>query len=167
LLFTSCFEALKFKPKNKSYPIFTIAKNYTMKKYMLIAAALLVSITYACKESAKTEKQSQMQHVLAVHDEVMPKMGTIGKLIAQLEDKIKETDNPEVLIEARTALREANKAMMDWMKGFGDSFEGDEIMKGKALTEEKQKILDLEEKKVEALRDQINNSIKNAEEVLR
>jgi predicted transcriptional regulator len=104
---------------------------------------------------------------MAVHDEVMPKMGTIGKLIGQLEDKIKETDNPEVLIEARTALREANKAMMDWMKGFGDSFEGDEIMKGKALTEEKQKILDLEEKKVEALRDQINNSIKNAEEVLR
>jgi hypothetical protein len=40
-------------------------------------------------------------------------------------------------------------------------------MKGKALTEEKQKILDLEEKKVEALRDQINNSIKNAEEVLK
>jgi len=134
---------------------------------MLIAAALLVSITHACKESAKTEKQSQMQHVLAVHDEVMPKMGTIGKLIAQLEDKIKETDNPDALIEARTDLREANKAMMDWMKGFGDSFEGDEIMKGKVLTEEKQKILDLEEKKVEALRDQINNSIKNAEEVLR
>jgi predicted transcriptional regulator len=138
-----------------------------MKKYMLIATSLLLSLTYACKESAKTEKPSQMQHVIAVHDEVMPKMGTIGKLIGQLEDKIKQTDNPEALIEARTDLREANKAMMDWMKGFGDSFEGDEIMKGKALTEEKQKILDLEEKKVEALRDQINNSIKNAEEVLK
>jgi hypothetical protein len=138
-----------------------------MKKYMLIATSLLLSLTYACKESAKTEKPSQMQHVIAVHDEVMPKMGTIGKLIGQLEDKIKQTDNPEALIEARTDLREANKAMMDWMKGFGDSFEGDEIMKGKALPEEKQKILDLEEKKVEALRDQINNSIKNAEEVLK
>ncbi len=137
-----------------------------MKKYILIAAALLLGFTYSCKETPKDDTPTQMQHVMAVHDEVMPKMGTIGKLIGQLEEKINETETPEALIDARTDLREANKAMMDWMKGFGDSFDGDEIMKGKALTEEKQKILDEEEKKVEALKDQINSSIKNAEKLL-
>ncbi len=56
--------------------------------------------------------------------------------------------------------------MMDWMKGFGDSFDGEEFMKGKTPTEEKQKILDQQEKSVEALRDQMNSSIENAEKLL-
>ncbi|MDX1328353.1 MAG: hypothetical protein R3299_11675, partial [Arenibacter sp.] len=57
-------------------------------------------------------------------------------------------------------------SMMDWMKNFGERFDGDEIMKGKSLTEEKQQWLDEEEVKVKALRDQINTSIKNAEDLL-
>ncbi|MDP5231307.1 MAG: hypothetical protein NWQ38_13020 [Cellulophaga sp.] len=137
-----------------------------MKKYILIASALFITVLFSCKETPKTEAPTQMQHVIAVHDEVMPKMGTMGKLIAQLEEKINETETPEAYEKARKDLREANKAMMDWMKGFGDSFDGDEIMKGKALTEAKQKVLDEQEKAVEALRDQINSSIENAEKLL-
>lgn len=136
-----------------------------MKKYTLITLVLLALVTLSCKDEA-SEKPTQMQQVIAIHDEVMPKMGTIGKLIGQLEDKIEVAENPEPYRAARKDLREANKAMMDWMKGFGDSFDGDEIMNGKALTDEKQKVLDQQEISVKALRDQMNNSIATAEKLL-
>ena len=137
-----------------------------MKKYILIVSALFVTVLFSCKESTKAETPTQMQQVIAVHDEVMPKMGHIGKLIAQLEDKIEETDTPEAYMQARKDLREANIAMMDWMKTFGDSFDGEEIMKGKALSEEKQNVLNQQEAAVKVLRDQINTSIENAENLL-
>jgi hypothetical protein len=108
-----------------------------------------------------------MKGVMAIHDEVMPKMGTIGKLVSQLDEKITNDASSEDYVAAREDLKAAHKAMMDWMKGFGDRFDGDEILNGKALTEEKQKWLDEEEDKVKALRDQINSSIKKAEALLK
>tara|TARA_R110002051_G_scaffold281538_2_gene343168 strand:- start:4013 stop:4429 length:417 start_codon:yes stop_codon:yes gene_type:complete len=138
-----------------------------MKKYFLITSAFFNIFLFSCKETPKTEAPTQMQRVLAVHDEVMPKMGYMGQLIAQLDDKIEETDTPEAYMEAGEDLREANIAMNDWMKNFVDSFDPEETRKGKALTEEKQKLLNEEEKKVEALRDQINTSIENAENLLK
>ncbi|MDX1364592.1 hypothetical protein [Arenibacter latericius] len=108
-----------------------------------------------------------MKEVIAIHDEVMPKMGTIGSLISELDAKIEKSDSTESYTKARQDLKDAHKSMMDWMRNFGDRFDGDEIMKGKTLTEEKQKWLDEEEVKVNTLRDQINSSIKNAEELLK
>ena len=64
-------------------------------------------------------------------------------------------------------LQKANESMMDWMKGFGDRFTSDEILNGGELTEEKQMWLNEEEKKVIALREQINMSIENAEKLLK
>jgi hypothetical protein len=58
------------------------------------------------------------------------------------------------------------KYMMDWMKGFGNRFESDEILNGKELTEQKQIWLDEEEEKVKVLRKQINSSIENAQKIL-
>jgi len=52
------------------------------------------------------------------------------------------------------------------MKGFGNRFDSDEIMKGKALTEEKQKWLEEEDTKVKVLREHINSSIEKAENLL-
>lgn len=108
-----------------------------------------------------------MKQVMAIHDEVMPKMGTIGKLVSQLDEKITNDPASDSLADAREDLKAAHKAMMDWMKGFGERFDGDEILKGKALTPEKQKWLDEEEAKVKALRDQINTSISRAQELLK
>jgi len=98
-----------------------------MNKYFTLVFTLLLTLTFSCKEENKT---TQMQEVMAIHDEVMPKMGTI---------------------------------MMDWMKGFGDRFTGEEIMKGKPLSDEKKALLDEEEKKVKALRDLMNSSIEKAQ----
>ena len=145
--------------------IFNSYKLYPMTKNKLILIlSVLIAAVYSCKDQNK--ENSQMKSVMAVHDEVMPKMGTISKLVSQLDEKITNDSSSDNYAAAREDLKEAHKAMMDWMKGFGDRFDGDEILNGKALTEEKQKWLDEEEAKVKALKDQINSSIKQAEDLL-
>lgn len=136
---------------------------------LTITAIFVLFIATSCKNENKTltTEKSQMQEVLAVHDEVMPKMGTIGKLISRIDEKIKETDSTEALLSSSQDLKDSHKAMMDWMKDFGERFDSDEILKGKALTNEKQKYLDEEEAKIKALRDKMNSSIKNAEDLLK
>ncbi|HUH46952.1 MAG TPA: hypothetical protein VLZ54_07355 [Arenibacter sp.] len=134
-------------------------------KTLILVLSLFIITTYSCKD--KSEETTQMKAVLAIHDEVMPKMGALGTLMGKLDQKIEAGTNIDDLIAAREDLKSAHKAMMDWMKGFGDRFDSDEIMKGKALTEEKQKWLDEEETKVRALREHINSSIEKAENLLK
>jgi predicted nucleic acid-binding Zn-ribbon protein len=132
-----------------------------------LLAVLSLLVLQACKEKEKeTETLSQMKEVMAIHDEVMPKMGTIGKLVAELKPKVDSTETGIAYDKAMKDLQEAHKAMMDWMKGFGDRFTSDEILNGAALTAQKQEWLNEEEKKVKALKLQINTSIENAEKLL-
>ncbi|NKI26189.1 hypothetical protein HCG49_06415 [Arenibacter sp. 6A1] len=131
-----------------------------IKKSFLLFAMLLIAISFSCKEE---ESKTQMQNVIAVHDEVMPKMGTISQLISQLEERSME-DHTYML--AKKDLELAHKAMMDWMKGFSERFSPNEIMKGQELSEEKQQWLDEEEVKVNALKEQMNSSIEKAQQLL-
>ena len=56
-----------------------------MKKlFTLLTIAGLLSIT-SCKDSKKVDEPSRMEQVMDIHDEVMPKMGTLGKLVGQLK----------------------------------------------------------------------------------
>jgi len=130
----------------------------------MMAGVLLTS----CKEEKKESKTpSQMKQIMVIHDEVMPKMGDIGKLVAELKPKVDSTEIGRHSEKAMKDLQAAYKSMMDWMQGFGDRFDSDEIMNGKALTDQKQQWLDEEEKKVKALRKQIYSSIENAEVLLK
>lgn len=139
-----------------------------MKKVIFVCIALALGTVLSCKEQKKEEVEpTQMQHVMAIHDEVMPKMGTLGKLVAQLKSKVDTTANGEAYQQAMEDLQRANTSMMDWMADFGNRFDSDEIMNGKALSDEKQQWLDEEETKIKNVREQINNSIKRAEELLR
>lgn len=139
-----------------------------MKKTTVILFVGILGLTISCKEEKKEEaKPTQMQMVMDIHDEVMPKMGALGKLVGELNSKVDTTAMGLKYDEAKKDLQESHKAMMDWMQGFGTRFDSDEIMNGKALSEEKQGWLDEEETKVKALRDQINTSIENAEALLK
>ena len=136
-----------------------------MKKYYLILLSL--TVTLACKTEKKSpDEPSQMEQVMAIHDEVMPKMGKLGKLVAELKQKVDTTEQGQNYEAAMKDLQAAHESMMDWMKGFGERFDSDEILNGKALTSQKQEWLNEEEEKVKALRLQINSSIENAEELL-
>lgn len=137
-----------------------------MKNYVYLTI-LLLTLSFSCKEKEKeVEGSSQMEQVMAIHDEVMPKMSTLGKLVGELNTKIDTTEMGLKYEAAMKDLQAAHNSMMDWMKGFGDRFDSDEILNGKALSDEKQKWLDLEEVKVKDLKEQINSSIANAEALL-
>ena len=141
-----------------------------MKLNVILAALMLSLVLFGCKEGKKsngeTPEITQMEQVMAIHDEVMPEMSTIGKLVAELKPKADSTEMGMKYGRAMKDLQDAHKSMMDWMRGFGDRFDSDEILNGKELTDQKKLWLDEEEEKVKALRDQINNSIKQAQELL-
>lgn len=103
---------------------------------------------------------------MAIHDEVMPKMGTLGKLVGQLKPMADSLGMESVEFKAMKDLQEANRSMMDWMQGFGDRFDADEILNGKDLSDEKKKWLLEEEEKVKQVKENINSSIANAEKIL-
>lgn len=138
-----------------------------MKKYILILASLIFALSFSCKGEKKDSPESnQMGEVIAIHDEVMPKMGKIGSLVAQLRKKI---DSDQGGIEEKKAmedLQDANKSMMDWMQDFNKRFNHEEITNDKTLTEKKKQWLNEEEEKVKIVKEKINTSIANAEALL-
>ena len=140
-------------------------------KSKIILLGLVVSLSFlGCKEDKKSidvgAEITKMEEVMAIHDEVMPEMGTIGKLVAELKPKADSTEMGMKYGSAMKDLQDAHKSMMDWMRGFGDRFDSDEILNGKELTDQKKIWLDEEEEKVKALREQIYNSIEQARQLL-
>lgn len=133
-----------------------------MKKLLLVFATL--TLVFSCKEEKKGP--TPMEEVMAIHDEIMPKMGTIGKLASELEAKADTTEMGQKYKAAQMDLQQANMAMMDWMKGFGDKFTPQEIMKGKELTPEKEATLKEEEANIKAIADKVNGSIERAQKLL-
>ena len=140
-----------------------------MKSNIITGILFLAVLFTACKEEKKGEQasdNSKMEQVMAIHDEVMPRMSTIGKLVSELKPKADSTEMGRKYDAAMKDLQASHKAMMDWMQGFGERFDSDEILNGKELTDQKKIWLDEEEEKVKALKDQINGSIANAQELL-
>ncbi|WP_394748402.1 hypothetical protein [Spongiimicrobium salis] len=139
-----------------------------MKKSTLTIVCLLALFIFSCKEKKEAPvERTQMQQVMDIHDEVMPKMGILGNLAKKMQRKADTTALGLKYTAAQQDLEAAHTEMMDWMSGFGERFDSSEIMKGKALTDQKQQWLNDEEEKVKALREHINSSIKNAEALLK
>ena len=131
--------------------------------------ALILALNFlllGCKDQDKTTGLSQMEEVMSIHDEVMPKMSTLAKLVGELKSKADSTEQGLKYATAMEDLQDSHKAMMDWMQGFGSRFTSDEILNGAPLSEEKQEWLDEEEKKVIALKKQILESIEEAQGLL-
>ena len=127
--------------------------------YLLLV--LLAGVT--CKNAAEKEGPTQMQRVMAVHDEVMPEMKTIANLVGELQPKVDTTEQGIRYGKAVEDLQGAHRAMFTWMQEFGERFTPDEILNAAPLSEEKQNWLDEEEEKAMALKEQILESIKNAQ----
>ena len=140
-----------------------------MKKLLGILTVVVLITNISCKDEKKEAAKAsneQMKKVMAIHDEVMPKMSLMGNMVGEISNMEDSTEIGLQYKSARKDLQDAHKAMMDWMQGFGSRFDSDEILNGKELTEQKQIWLDEEEEKVKALREQINSSIENADKIL-
>ncbi len=145
-----------------------------MIKKIVLCSIVLISL-YACKTEEKKDTSSLMKEVMSVHDAVMPKMGTIGKLVKvlnQQKDSLLEVAATEEIVLKMDALskgvdslQNAHKKMMTWMKDFGSNFTAEEILKGKALSPEKQLILEQEAIKVSEMEASIIGSIQYAEQI--
>lgn len=133
---------------------------------ILLFTGILSGILFmaSCREAEK--EPSRMEQVMAIHDSVMPEMSTISKLVADLKPLADSTEQGQAYRKAMLDLQKAHTSMMDWMQGFGERFDHEEIMKGKALSPEKETWLAEEEVKVRAMQDQVMGSIRRARELL-
>ncbi|NNF20006.1 MAG: hypothetical protein HKN61_09525 [Flavobacteriaceae bacterium] len=137
-----------------------------LKTIQFLFIVLCISLS-GCKEQDKSEEKGQrMQKVMEIHDEAMPRMGELSKLVGEMKARVDSTERGQEYEEAMEELQEAYSGMMEWMQNFGDRFEPDEIINGKELSEEKQEWLLEEEENIKEVREQINSSINRARELL-
>ena len=108
-----------------------------------------------------------MERILAIHDEVMPEMGTISGLISQIEPMYAADSTKVSFAKATEQLKEANGAMMQWMMDFSEDFTTDEIMGKIEIDQAKQSDLDRYEDSANRLKNQMLSAIKNAENLLK
>lgn len=140
-----------------------------MKKYILIVVTLVMTLALGCKENKKTDvslEATQMKRVMALHDEVMPKMSGMSSLAGELSSKEDSTEMGLKYKKARRDLQEANTSMMDWMQSFSSRFDSEEIIEGKELSPTKKEWLNEEEEKILNVKEKMLTSIKNAKELL-
>ena len=142
-----------------------------MKK---IAFFLCLGLILACNnEQAKLAEEFnlKMDKAIEAHDEVMPKMGKIGKLINALETEI-DSLNRDTYEAAMKDLQMGHTKMMTWMKDFGNDFTPQEIQDGLQTTnldsiKFKMKLIEKNYLSAEDMKTHINTAIENAENLLK
>ena len=95
-----------------------------MKKQLLILASI-VWILSACGGNQKKANDALREKVIAIHDEVMPHMGTLKNYQKQVEKRIAQADSlgisPEEIAELKLLagdLGNAFEGMFVWMRQF-------------------------------------------------
>ena len=95
----------------------------------------MVLVLSACQTSQKSEEKSKVvllkDEVMAIHDDVMPKMGELRKVkkyLLQHADSIAEADSSRaaVLTVLARRIEDANEGMRDWMRNYEPEFTGSE-----------------------------------------
>ena len=143
-----------------------------MKALKALVLSLILVLTVSCDKKPSQEAQafnSAFKDVMAVHDEVMPKMNEMGKLSTELKAKVDTTEAGKTYQKALDSLGNAHTLMMTWMEDFSNKFPyAEDRLKGKSTEQilEDIEALKNEKKKVDAVRDAVNGSINNAKTVL-
>lgn len=144
------------------------------KLFFLLLSLSLTVISCANKAKNTSENQDSiyeedgaysMKAVMAVHDEVMPKMGEISLLIDRLKPLADQNpDSPYA--NAMKELQNSHKAMMDWMGDIGEAFTSEEILKGAPLSADKKARLKVEAERIAAVKDLMLRSIDEGKKLL-
>ncbi len=135
-------------------------------KYIYKILVITFLISSSCIGQKNESKNVSIKEVMELHDEIMPKMGDLFKLVEQLKSKPETPEKKNNVDLAKKELQTSNKAMMTWMNNFGKSFDKYEVSGKKALTKEKQQLLNEEEVKLKALNKIINTSMANVKKLL-
>jgi uncharacterized protein len=143
-----------------------------MKTLKAIVLSLILVFTVSCDKKPSKEAlefNNAFKEVMAVHDEVMPKMNEMGKLSTELKAKVDTTAVGKTYQKALDSLGNAHKVMMKWMEDFSNKFPyAEDRLKGKSTEEilEDIEALKNEKRKVDDVRNSVNGSINNAKAVL-
>ncbi len=122
----------------------------------------------ACSEQKKSAKDQLYDRVMAVHDEIMPKMGDMSKYKKQLKEKIDalvaegdeaNAEKIDALKDAVVGLENSHEEMMNWMREFDRDFEG-------MVEKEIMDYLNNQFKKIETVGKTTNDALKVAEQIL-
>lgn len=104
-----------------------------MKRLIPFLIISLFLVLNSCGPKGPTENQKLRAEVIAVHDEVMPKMGQLKSLERKALDKVKELESEDPLDSAKIIeykalaydLNQAHESMFDWMRQY-EPTEGEE-----------------------------------------
>lgn len=135
-----------------------------LKLILFISAAVFscsVEKTQDC-QTLECYRQIRYDSVIAIHDEVMPKLSTIASLQKELQEaKESETDSSRIVLldEAMMELQDADEAMWVWMRQF--KFEMDTT-----ATQGQLDYLSAQKKSAELMADKIKKAIGSAQELL-
>lgn len=138
-----------------------------MKNTLLIFSLILV--TFACGTADQKKVESLENEVMAIHDEVMPKMGEIMNLKDELASNLKKIDSTsadyasvkQVTDSLSYLLTASDNSMMDWM----DEYNADTLKSitpaesEKYLLDQKSKIAQIKEntvKNIDAVKKYLN-----------
>ena len=128
-----------------------------MKKIVYLFGLILLGMTTSC-QSDKAKEEKLATEVLALHDEVMPKMQDIMKMKKELNKVKNGLDSNSVEIknihQMLSALEKADKDMMDWMHAYNGGqglYTHEEIMG--YLQKEKEKMQQIKDETWKALDD--------------
>jgi hypothetical protein len=135
------------------FNLFTNKQNKKMKNSLKLIAISL--FTLACNDGSKGEVEKLEAEVMAIHDEIMPKMGDIMSLKEDLNANLKLVDSTATnysKLKQETdslsyLLTDADNGMMDWM----DEYNADTLAAissedaAKYLLEQKTKINSVKE----------------------
>ncbi len=136
-----------------------------MKTYQTLLLTIVI-LAVSCNQSAQdvAQEQQKWDEIMAVHDEVMPKMSDINRLSEDLTARVSTPDSiqmeeQKIIRNHIQGLTNAENGMMDWM---GNVRQLDDV---RAETDHAgvMKYLDEEKKKVDELKQQMLQSIESAE----
>jgi hypothetical protein len=137
-----------------------------MKKLLFAGLVVLAACTGQSEKDECTSdeclKQQAYDKVIAVHDEVMPKLGQISDLKRKLEEFTRgsiDSVTANEYIKLMQDLDAADESMWVWMRAFKSDIE--ELPLDSALN-----YLELEQAKVDKVAENINSSIAAAEAAL-
>ncbi|MBK8563881.1 MAG: hypothetical protein IPN76_11200 [Saprospiraceae bacterium] len=129
--------------------------------FISIFTAVLLAACGANDQNIETE-DALRDEVFVIHDAVMPRMSEIvafkGKLEALTTDSLKEQEIKAAIM----VLEKAEDGMMEWMA----QFQQPNKLRGSKTHEEIMTYLEQEKQRITKVRDDMNNSIEAAEQLL-
>ncbi|PWK27298.1 hypothetical protein LV89_01611 [Arcicella aurantiaca] len=125
-----------------------------MKKIFL--AISIITTLAACQKNGEDKQKVMIDEVMAIHDEVMPKMDDIMTLKSSLDSAIKVSPDSAKAKQLYSALDSADNQMMDWMQAYNP-----DQVKGKS-EEEVTKYYADEKAKISSVKELTNKSIEEA-----